>query len=51
MQRGVHFSSATGWSPREVRQFLHQLALAVPVIGLNGAMVEDRMTGEIVHGL
>ncbi len=51
MERGVHFSIATGRPTREVRRFLGDLGITVPVIGSNGAMVEDLTTGEIIHSL
>jgi Cof subfamily protein (haloacid dehalogenase superfamily) len=51
IDRGVHFSIATGRPTRELRRFIESLDLAVPVIGSNGAMVEDLTTGEIIHSL
>ncbi len=49
VEHGVHFSIASGRATRRVREVLEGISLSVPVIGSNGAVVEDVNTGEIVH--
>jgi Cof subfamily protein (haloacid dehalogenase superfamily) len=46
---GVHFSIASGRPTRGIRVALADLNIRVPVIGSNGAVVEDLNTGEVIH--
>lgn len=49
MEKGVHFGIASGRPTHGIREVIEELDLVVPIIGSNGAVVEDINTGEIIH--
>ncbi len=49
MDAGVHFGIASGRPTHGIREVIEDLGLSVPVIGSNGAVVEDVNTGEVIH--
>ena len=47
--QGIHFAIASGRPTKGVKEVSDELGLRTPIIGSNGAVVEDVATGEIIH--